>query len=158
MKTEWAIAVLLCLWSVSAGHASDHVKAFPPAEEGMARYVLQLPGQEDESVRRVELFVGKTIQIDERNRYFFTGRIEEESIPGWGYTRYKVSSLGVMGGSLMAVDPGAPRVARFISLGGEPYFIRYNSRVPIVIYVPEGAEVRYRIWTAGAEIKAIEKG
>jgi len=28
----------------------------------------------------------------------------------------------------------------------------------IVVYVPEGVEVRYRIWTAGAELKAIEKG
>ena len=27
----------------------------------------------------------------------------------------------------------------------------------IEVYVPEGVEVRYRIWTAGAEVKAIEK-
>jgi len=27
-----------------------------------------------------------------------------------------------------------------------------------VVYVPEGVEVRYRIWAAGAEVKAIEKG
>jgi hypothetical protein len=42
----------------------------------------------------------------------------------------------------MAVDPDAPKVARFISLGGEPYIIRYNSRLPVVVYVPEDAEVR----------------
>jgi serine protease inhibitor ecotin len=27
-----------------------------------------------------------------------------------------------------------------------------------VVYVPEGVEVRYRIWTTGAELKVIEKG
>lgn len=59
---------------------------------------------------------------------------------------------------LMAVDPKAPKVARFIPLGGEPYIIRYNSKLPIVIYLPEGAEVRYRIWTAADEIKAISEG
>jgi ecotin len=62
-----------------------------------------------------------------------------------------------MAGTLMAVDPNMPKVDRFIALGVDPYIIRYNSRVPIVVYVPEGAEVRYRIWTAGAEVKAIEK-
>jgi ecotin len=49
-------------------------------------------------------------------------------------------------------------VARFITRGGAPYIIRYNSRLPVVVYVPAGVEVRYRIWTAGAEVKAIEKG
>jgi ecotin len=63
-----------------------------------------------------------------------------------------------MAGTLMAIDPNAPKVARFITLGGEPYVIRYNSRLPIVVYVPEGVEVRYRIWSAGAETKAIDKG
>jgi len=63
-----------------------------------------------------------------------------------------------MAGTLMAIDPNAPKVARFITLGGDPYIIRYNSRLPIVVYVPERVEVRYRIWTAGAEEKAIEKG
>jgi ecotin len=58
----------------------------------------------------------------------------------------------------MAVDPNTPKVARFITIGGDPYIIRYNSRLPIVVYVPEGVEVRYRIWTAGTEVKAIEKG
>jgi hypothetical protein len=50
------------------------------------------------------------------------------------------------------------KVNRFITLGSKPYLIRYNSRLPIVVYVPEGVEVRYRLWTAGTETKAVEKG
>jgi ecotin len=49
-------------------------------------------------------------------------------------------------------------VNRFITLGGEPYLIRYNSRLPVVVYAPEGVEVRYRIWTGGTEVKAMEMG
>lgn len=45
-------------------YAADTMKAFPPAEEGMVRYVLQLPKQDDESVLKVELIVGKTVQVD----------------------------------------------------------------------------------------------
>jgi ecotin len=144
--------------SMGTAHAADNMKAFPAADQGMVRYVLQLPQQEDESGFRVELIVGKTVQVDEKNRYFFGGRIEEKIIEGWGFPRYILSNLGPMAGTLMAIDPNAPKVARFIPLGGEPYFIRYNSRLPVVVYVPEGVEVRYRIWSAGAEIKAMEKG
>ncbi len=158
MIKAWATMVLLFLFAVPAGQAADNMKAFPMAEEGMVRYVLQLPRQADEFAFKVELIVGKTVQVDELNSYFFGGKIEEETIKGWGFTRYKVSKLGPMAGTRMAVDPNAPKVVRFITLGGDPYIIRYNSRLPIVIYVPEGVEVLYRIWTAGAEIKAIEKG
>jgi ecotin len=52
----------------------------------------------------------------------------------------------------MAVDPNAPKVGRFFRLGGEPSLIRYKSRLPVVIYLPEGVEVRYRIIRIGAEI------
>ena len=158
MKRAWATTVMLFLMAVPAGQAADNLKAFPPAEEGMVRYVLQLPRQADESAFKVELIVGKTVQVDEQNRYFFGGKIEAETIKGWGFTRYKVSKLGPMAGTRMAVDPNAPKVARFITIGGDPYIIRYNSRLPIVVYVPEGVEVRYRIWTAGPEAKAMEKG
>ena len=158
MNTAWLIAVLSFLFLVSSGQAADNLKAFPPAEEGMVRFVLQLPQQNDESALKVELLVGKTVQTDARNRYFFGGQIEQETIKGWGFTRYTVSKLGPMAGTLMAVDPNEPKVARFIALGGDSYLIRYNSRLPVVVYVPEGADVRYRIWSAGAEAIGIEKG
>jgi ecotin len=158
MKALCRLVILSLMLAVAAGHAADNLKAFPPAEAGMARYVLQLPAQDDESALKVELIIGKTVQVDETNRYFFAGRIEEETVQGWGFTLYKVSKLGPMAGTLMAVDPNAPKVARFVALGGEPYLIRYNSRLPIVVYVPEGVEVRYRIWTAGTEVKRMEKG
>jgi ecotin len=49
-------------------------------------------------------------------------------------------------------------VNRFVSLGGEPYLIGYNSRTPLVVYAPDGVEVRWRIWTASPEAKPMETG
>ena len=46
----------------------------------------------------------------------------------------------------MAIDPKIPKKERFITLDGESKLIRYNSRLPLVVYVPKGVEVRYRIW------------
>jgi len=158
MKTTYSIAVVFVFVTVFVIHAADHMKAFPVAEEGMTRCVLALPKLEDESARRVELIVGKNAQVDEQNTYFFGGKIERSVIQGWGYSQYTVSKLGPMAGTLIAVDPNVPKVDRFITLGGEPYLIRYNSRLPIVVYVPNDAEARYRIWSAGNENNKIDKG
>ena len=86
MKAVCSIAVLSFLVTMSAVLAADNMKAFPPAEKGMIRYVLQLPAQKDEYAFKVELIVGKTVQLDEGNRYFFGGKIEAENIEGWGFT------------------------------------------------------------------------
>ena len=158
MNIMCSITALSFFFAVMSAHSADTMKAFPPAERGMVRYVLQLPKQDNESIFKVELIVGKTVQVDEKNRYFFGGNIEKETIKGWGYPRYIVSKIGPMAGTLMAVNSDAPKVARFITLGGEPYIIRYNSRLPIVVYVPEGVEVRYRIWTTRTDLKSMEKG
>lgn len=158
MKKALSITAVALVSTVFSVQAADNMKAFPAADEGMVRHVLQLPKQDDESAFKVELIVGKTVQVDERNRYFFAGKIDEVTIEGWGFPRYNVSKLGPMAGTLMAIDPNAPKVNRFVTLGGEPYLIRYNSRLPIVLYVPDGVEVRYRLWSAGPETKAMEKG
>jgi ecotin len=149
---------LSLLSAVVSAQSEDNMKAFPPAEAGMVRHVLQLPKQDDEYAFKVELIVGQTVKVDGGNRYFFAGKIEERTVEGWGFTCYVVGKLGPMAGTLMAVDPDAPKVDRFITLGGEPYLIRYNSRLQVVVYAPEGVEVRYRIWSAAPEAKAIGKG
>ncbi|MCP4577340.1 MAG: proteinase inhibitor I4 serpin [Deltaproteobacteria bacterium] len=158
MKVLNFITTLCFLYTIGSAQAADNMKAFPPAADGMTRHVLQLPEQKDESAFKVELIIGKTVPVDENNTYFFGGNIKKETIKGWGFPCYKVGKLGPMAGTLMAIDPNAPKVNRFITIGGEPYFIRYNSRLPIVVYAPEGVEVRYRIWNVESETKGIKEG
>ena len=92
MSKVFSIAVLSFFSAVISAQATDNMKAFPPAEEGMVRYVLQLPKQDDESVFKVELIIGKAVQLDEVNKYFFGGHIDKETITGWGYPRYTVNN------------------------------------------------------------------
>jgi ecotin len=147
MRTIVSIA-LVAFVSLSLAFAADDMKAFPPAEEGMTRHVISLPKQEDETAFKVELIIGKTVKTDARNSYFFGGTLETETIPEWGFDRYILRKLGPMAGTRIAVDPDAPQVERFISLGGEARLLRYNSRLPLVVYVPAGVEVRHRLWRA----------
>ncbi|MCE9612313.1 MAG: ecotin family protein [Chthoniobacter sp.] len=120
--------------------AADNMKAFPPAEEGMTRFVLPMPPEKDEDSLKIELMIGKTVLTDAGNRYFFGGTLATETVQGWGFDYHILRKLGPMAGTLMAVDPAAPKVERFITIGGEPQLLRYNSRLPLVVYVPVGVE------------------
>jgi ecotin len=139
---------LVAFVSVSLACAADDMKAFPPADEGMTRHVISLPKQQDESAFKVELIIGKTAKTDSTNSYFFGGTVETETIPGWGFDRYILRKLGPMAGTRIAADTDAPQVERFISIGGEARLLPYNSRLPLVVYVPAGVEVRHRVWRA----------
>lgn len=151
---------LLCLLAAAAtfpSRAADPLEAFPPAEGGQVRHVLRLEPHEDEDRLKVELLVGKTVEVDSRNRHFLSGTIETETLEGWGYQRYVAISTGEVGGTLIAVDPSEPKVRKFVAIRNPPLFLRYNSKVPLVVYAAEGFEVRYRLWEAGAE-KAVPQG
>ena len=43
-------------------------------------------------------------------------------------------------------------------IGGEPRLLRYNSRLPLVVYVPDGVEVRYRLWRADGNVRTADPG
>ena len=159
MRCLTAAMTLLAFVSSGAANASDDLTAFPPPAPGMVRYVLRLPPLADETTAKLELVAGRTVKVDTRNRYFFVGSpIKAETIEGWGFTRYVAGPLGPMGGTLMAVEPNAPKVDRFVPMGGEPYLIRYNSRLPVVVYASADVEIRYRVWTAGTEPRAMDRG
>jgi len=158
MRVALAVTAKFFIFIVCTVYAGDNMKAFPPPDKGQIRYVIHLAERDDESNYQVELIVGQTVKIDESNQYFFGGQIKKENLVGWGFTRFVVSELGPMAGTRMAVDPNAPKVDRFIRLGGEPFLIRYNSRLPVVVYVPEGVDVRYRIWRAEPASKEADEG
>jgi ecotin len=159
MKSICLTLLLSALATIGlAGDEASHwEKAYPSPEKGMVRHVLHLPTLKDESAVKVELIAGKIVETDGVNQYFFGGKIVEQTVEGWGYPRYNVT-VGQMGSTLMAPPPNMPKVNKFVAIGGEPMIIRYNSKLPVVVYAPEGVEVRYRIWKADPEGKPIDKG
>ena len=159
MKTLFALAVLASVINAAAAtdEAVRNLKAFPPAEPGMKRLVIFVPPKKAEEDFRVQLLVGKTVSTDGVNRHFFGGQLETETIEGWGFDRHLLRRLGPMAGTLMAPPPGAKLVERFVTLGGEPQLLRYNSRLPLVVYVPEGVEVRWRAWRADTKTKTAKE-
>ena len=150
--------LLTAVFSLAALANDPNMKAFPPAEKGQARFVINVPKQADENAFKVELIIGKTVKADPVNHFFFGGKLETETIQGWGFDRYILRKIGPMAGTLIGVAPGTADVDRFVPIGGEPQLLRYNSRLPLVVYVPEGVEVRHRIWRADTKAEVAKQG
>ncbi len=140
--------------AVDPGALKNLHDAYPAAPEGMERKVILLPHKDREAEEdfRVELVVGRTVPADGVNRYRFGGDLSEVDIPGWGFSYFAVD-----GGELEA--PAATRIAtdaelkpRFVP--GPTRLVPYNSRLPLVVMVPKGCEVRWRVWRASPEVHA----
>ncbi|MBC7750845.1 MAG: ecotin family protein [Candidatus Saccharibacteria bacterium] len=107
---------------------------FPKAPDGFQRYVIHLnPNVQDEAYQ-VELIVGKTVTVD-CNQHRLGGSIAEKNLQGWGYTYYEFATQGMMASTKMAC-PNQAETEKFIS--GATKLVRYNSRLPIVFFVPHG--------------------
>jgi ecotin len=153
MKYLVLLAVLASLLprAAAAAQDADDLKPYPAAQEGFVRTVFRVPARENEADRKVEILVGKTMLID-CNRTWFGGNLEKRVAQGWGYPYFVLERVGPPASTMMACPPEQGKTEAFVQVRGEGFLVRYNSRLPVVTYVPEGFEVRYRIWAAGEEV------
>ncbi|AKR78457.1 MULTISPECIES: serine protease inhibitor ecotin [Edwardsiella] len=125
----------------------DKVAPYPQAEQGMTRQVIYLPPRDDEEALRVELLIGKTLPVD-CNRQRLMGQLESKTLQGWGYDYLVMEKVSGPMGTLMAC-PDGQRHPAFVTVHlGDSALQRYNSKLPLVVYVPQGVQVKYRIWQA----------
>lgn len=130
--------------------AATQLKHFPSEKEGYNRYVIYLPSHDNEDELRLEVIPGITKEVD-CNRHWLTGEIKQEEVSGMGYNYKVFDSEGNIASTRMAC-PDNELTEKFITSQGD--FDRYNSKLPYVIFVPEGMEVQYRIWKAGDTVTA----
>lgn len=129
------------------------IDMFPKAKEGFKQVYIQLPIAKNENDLKIEFFVGTEKMLD-CNKHFLIGKVNTRDLLGWGYNYYEVESKGETGGTLMAC-PDQKLTKKFVSL--QPETVRYNSKLPLVFYIPKDMEVRYRILRPDAMKKAVQK-
>ncbi|NNC55965.1 MAG: serine protease inhibitor ecotin [Woeseiaceae bacterium] len=129
---------------------ADDLKPYPTAEPGTARHVIRLPVADDETRLRVELIIGRDMEVD-CNHHWFGGKFEREVVAGWGYSMFRLSDVAGPASTMMACPPDEQKRSVFVTIRLDDPFVRYNSKLPIVVYVPEAFSVRYRVWSAPAK-------
>ena len=135
------------------------LKPYDQPAAGERRWVIQLPGvlrpSPDPAISpnpadwRVELLVGRTVQVD-CNQHRLSGRLKAETLPGWGYTVYRAIDVGPLVSTRRACPPNEGLRQAFVPLGSKPFVVPYNASLPIVLYTPKDLEVRWRLWKAEA--------
>jgi ecotin len=78
--------------------------------------------------------------------------LEEKNLEGWGYPFYRLEKVTGPVSTLMACPDGKHK-QDFVPVVGDGFKLRYNSKLPIVLYVPSDVEVRYRIWSASSRVE-----
>lgn len=137
----FALALLV---PFSANANDDILKPFPAAQKDHQRYVISVPNQSNENLYKVEIVAGQTLQTD-CNTKMLAGDLTEKNLEGWGYSYYELTSPKGPATTLMGCPPGSEKQA-FVAMRGDGYWLRYNSKMPIVVYAPKDVEVHYRIW------------
>jgi ecotin len=121
---------------------------FPVAQPGYKIVAIEVPEKPNEKDFKIEALVGKTQEID-CNYYFMMGTSQNLALDGWGYNYTVVTTNGGVSGTKMGCPENSRKMA-FVHLS--PLMFDYNSKFPVVIYVPDFCEVKYRIWSANQEL------
>lgn len=123
------------------------IAPFPEPTENQARYAIFLEPKDNEEDYKVEVISGKTLEVD-CNRVMLGGTAKEVTLQGWGYDYFVIEQIGKPATTMMAC-PNQQKELKFITMTST--MVRYNSKLPIVIYAPSDVDVKYRVWSAPDE-------
>lgn len=122
------------------------LEAFPAPPANYERHTIRLPIGNYENNLKIELLAGKVQEVD-CNAMHYTGQLTEKTLEGWGYNYYELSDLTGPISTKMAC-PDEEKSLQFVPVLSSGSLLQYNSRLPVVVYLPEGLELRWRTWVA----------
>ncbi|KAB7530229.1 proteinase inhibitor [Flagellimonas olearia] len=122
---------------------------FPKPEQGFKQMVIEVPHSDNDANKKIEFVIGKWMEVDSCNKHGLMGTLEEKNLEGWGYGYFVFDTEGhVMSTEMACLDK--EMVRKFISAQSKT--VRYNGRLPIVIYVPKDCDVQFKIFQTEGDV------
>ena len=136
-----------------------NLTGYPEPAPGLKRWVIQpsglLPKSADPLISahpldwRIQLIVGQTVTLDCNTKRLSGSGMTMRMLPkASGKALFEVKGPVAVISTKMACPDDQPTRTSFLSLGKQPYLIPYNASWPIVVDLPVGTELRWRVWKA----------
>ncbi len=136
-----------------------NLTGYPDPAPGLKRWVIQpsglLPKSADPLISahpldwRIQLIVGQTVRLDCNSKRLSGSGMTMRMLPkASGKALFEVKGPVAVISTKMACPDDQPTRTSFLSLGKQPYLVPYNASWPIVVDLPVGTELRWRIWKA----------
>lgn len=130
------------------------ISMYPSSVDGFSMFTITLEAKDNEADYQIELYAGKMAAID-CNNHRLLGEFSKQTVNGWGYSYYEFKSNGELMSTLRAC-PDNSKHQEFVK--SSTILVRYNSKLPIVVYLPNNISLKYKIWERGeAEFEAKEQ-
>ncbi len=135
------------------------LSGYPAPNAGLKRWVIQPSGllqKSDDSMIssnpidwQIQLIVGKEVEVDCNIKRLSGPPLSMRRLPkASGKALFELSGPVIVMSTRKACNPNQSESRSFLSLGKQPYLIPYNASWPIVVDLPEGTELRWRVWKA----------
>ena len=136
-----------------------NLTGYPDPAPGLKRWVIQpsglLPKSADPFISahpldwRIQLIVGQTVRLDCNTKRLLGPGVTMRMLPkASGKALFEVKGPVAVISTKMACPDDQPTRTSFLSLGKQPYLVPYNASWPIVVDLPVGTELRWRVWKA----------
>ena len=136
-----------------------NLTGYPEPAPGLKRWVIQPSGLLPKSAEplisahpldwRIQLIVGQTVRLDCNTKRLSASGMTLRMLPkASGKALFEVKGPVAVISTKMACPDHQPTRTSFLSLGKQPYLVPYNASWPIVVDLPVGTELRWRVWKA----------
>lgn len=137
------LGCVLLLAGVSRAQEQKEASGFPAPIEGWERVVVDFPqSKKGDHTQRFEFSIGFEMMVDACNTYSLIGEWKEMVVEDSVY--FMAQTKGQVVKTMIACDH-SKKTSKFVGLDSK-WYGNEDGR-PLVVYVPSGYQLRYRIWT-----------
>jgi ecotin len=142
---------LVAFATASFAQVKSNVNGYPKPDSKSVQKVITLAPIADEDSHYVEIMVGKKTTTDACNTYVLQGELKVDYAQDSHNHFYKFTTDG----TIMSSAVGCLDTKTFEKVAyAQSENVKYDSKNPIVVYVPKGYEVDYKIWSSSKINKA----